>query len=187
MKNMFLLLSACAVFVLATGFAGPEGTDNKYVGTSACKACHNMDKTGKQFAAWEKSAHAGAFKTLTTPAADKIAKDKGLSTKAAESKECLTCHVSGMNVKGAQFDAKFKQEDGVGCEACHGAGSGFKSLHAKKENLDKAKAAGMELPSVADGSAEKLCKSCHNDKSPTNKAFNFKESWKKIAHPLPKG
>jgi hypothetical protein len=173
------LLLSCSVL---TAFALYEAAGNKYVGSSACKACHNTDKTGKQFAIWEKTAHANAYKTLLKPEADKIAKGK-----AVENKECLSCHVAGMSEKGAEFDAKFAKEEGVGCEECDGAGSGYKTLHMKKENIDKAKAAGMKLPQVADGSAEKQCKTCHNEKSPTHKAFKFQEFWKKIAHPLPKG
>lgn len=171
------LLLCCSV---VTAFALYENVTNKYVGVGSCKACHNTDKTGKQFATWEKSAHAHAFKTLQTPEADKIAKGK-----AAEKKECLACHVTGMNESGAQYDAKFAKDEGVGCEECHGAGSGYKTLHMKKENLEKARAAGMQLPKVGDGSAEKQCKTCHNAKSPTFKSFKFAEQWKKIAHPLP--
>jgi len=178
---LVLLCSALTAYALL-----PVG-DAKYAGSTACKACHNTDKTGKQFAIWEKTAHAGAFKTLQTPEADKIAAGKGITGKAAEAKECLGCHVTGHSVEAAQFDAKFAKEDGVGCESCHGAGSAFKTLHMKKENIEKAIAAGMQLPKVADGSAEKQCVTCHNDKSPTFKEFKFDEFWKKIAHPTPKG
>ncbi len=40
---------------------------------------------------------------------------------------------------------------------------------------------------VEDGSAEKLCLTCHNEESPTFKEFKFKERWEKIAHPIPEG
>lgn len=179
--SLILLSSVLSAYALL-----PIG-DNKYVGTSACKACHNTDKTGKQYAIWEKTPHANAFKALQTEAADKIAAEKGITGKAADAKECLGCHVTGNNVTGAQFDAKFAKEEGVGCETCHGAGSAFKTLHMKKENLEKAIAAGMLLPKVSDPATETLCKGCHNDKSPTHKEFKFEEYWKKIAHPLPKG
>ena len=32
---------------------------------------------------------------------------------------------------------------------------------------------------------EGMCKTCHNDKSPTAKSFNFDERWKEIAHKKP--
>jgi hypothetical protein len=180
MKQTFTLTALLLCCSVVTAFALYSSAANSYVGTGACKGCHNTDKTGKQYAIWEKTAHAKAFKTLQTAEADKIAKGK-----AAEKKECLACHVTGKNESAPVYAASFKNDEGVGCEECHGAGSGFKTLHMKKENLEKAKAAGMLLPKVADGSAEKQCKTCHNAKSPTFKAFKFAEQWKKIAHPLP--
>jgi hypothetical protein len=186
MKQSVLLLGIVFTLASMSALANIPPAGSKYIGSNQCKACHNMPKTGKQYAAWESSAHANAFKTLQTPAADKIAAEKGHKTKAAETAECLTCHVTGHDVKGAQFDAKFAKTEGVGCEACHGAGEGYKTKHAKKETLKDAIAAGLELPKVADGSAEKQCKTCHNEKSPTYKGFKFQEYWKKIAHPLPK-
>ena len=80
-------------------------------------------------------------------------------------------------------DAGFKKEEGVTCEACHGAASAYKMIHSKPENLEKAKAAGLVLPSKTDA---KMCETCHNDKSPTFKGFKMAEMWGKIAHQLPK-
>ena len=69
------------------------------------------------------------------------------------------------------------------CELCHGAGSAFKSVMKDKE---KAIAAG--LTDFKDNAAiEKVCKTCHNEKSPSYKPFKFKEMWAKIKHPIPKG
>jgi hypothetical protein len=187
MKKSAIILLALFVFTALSAYSLlTPGDTNKYVGVGTCKMCHKADKVGNQFAKWETSAHAGAFKALQKPEADKVAADKGFKTKAAETPECLGCHVTGNNMKDAQFDAKFVKEDGVGCESCHGAGSAYKALHMKKENQEKAVGAGMLLPKAGDGSAEKVCVTCHNDKSPTFKKFDFKEYWAKIAHPLPK-
>jgi hypothetical protein len=188
MKKSAIILLALFVFTALSAYSLiAPGDANKYVGLNTCKTCHKGEKVGNQMAKWESSAHAGAFKALQKPEADKIATDKGFTTKAAETPECLGCHVTGQAVKDAQFDAKFAKEDGVGCESCHGAGSAYKMLHMKKENLEKAVGAGMMLPKVDDGSAEKVCVTCHNEKSPTFKSFDFKAYWSKIAHPIPKG
>jgi hypothetical protein len=80
-------------------------------------------------------------------------------------------------------DKTFNMEEGVTCEACHGAASGYKTIHSKPENKDKAIAAGL-LP--GDATSDKLCVTCHNEKSPTFKGFKLEEYWKKIAHQLPK-
>ena len=182
--SLFGVLAAVVLFSAFTFLTPPKG--NKYVGTNSCKACHNTAKTGKQYAHWQGTAHANAFKTLQSAEADKIAAGKGIKGKAVDAKECLSCHVTGMNESGAAFDKKFDNSEGVGCEACHGAGSGYKTKHNKPEKLKDAIAAGMQLPKVADGSAEKHCKTCHNKQSPTFKGFDFAKMWDKVAHPLPK-
>jgi hypothetical protein len=76
---------------------------------------------------------------------------------------------------------KFKVEDGVQCETCHGAGSNYKSLKVMKNRQD-AIANGL----MVHESNEKYCKSCHNSESPTFKEFKFAEMWDKIKHPTPK-
>lgn len=173
----FLVLALAVTTVSALTFSG----GNEFIGSKNCKACHSNAKMGgTAYKTWEKTAHAKAFDALKTAEADKIATDKGFSTKAAETKECLSCHVTGMNVADAAFDKKFDNTEGVGCESCHGAASAYKSKHAK--DVDGAKKLGMTSINVADGSAEAQCKTCHNEKSPTFKGFNFEESWKKIAH-----
>jgi len=167
--KFFLIILLVVPFML--------NAQNKYVGVKMCKACHQSEKKGNQFGVWQKSMHAQAMKTLSTDTAQAIAKVKGLKTNAAESKECLECHA-------ITADAKFIA-DGVQCESCHGAGSAYKSMPIMK---DKAKAIKAGLTEFKDEAAtEKLCRSCHNEKSPTNKEFKFKEMWAKIKHSIPKG
>jgi hypothetical protein len=152
---------------------------NKFVGSKLCMACHKGGKGGTAYTVWEKSAHATAFKTLEGEKAKKIAKAKGLKTAPAVSDACLKCHVTGGG-KAKNLDASFRKTEGVGCEACHGAGSGYKMLHAKGEEA-KSKAAGMIIPEKND----KGCVTCHNAESPTHREFKFKEMWAKIEHAKP--
>jgi len=79
------------------------------------------------------------------------------------------------------LDKKFKIEDGVQCETCHGAGSNYKSLKVMK-NKEDAIANGLVVPEKV----EDFCISCHNAESPTYVDFKFAEMWKKIQHPTPK-
>lgn len=151
--------------------------ENKFVGANTC-VCHSMDKLGKQMDIWKKSGHAKAFDVLKSDKANEIAKKKGLAKPAAESPECLKCHVTGY---GKATEASFKPEMGVQCESCHGAASAFKGIHNKPENKAKAIAAGLVV-----SPDEKTCKQCHNSESPTAKEFNFKERVAAIAHPLKK-
>ncbi len=176
-----LVLIACAALFFTAGM-GQEKATYKYEGVKVCGPCHKMEKTGNQFAVWQKSAHAGAYKTLTTAKADEIAKGKGLKKPAAESPECLGCHI--VTADAATFDKTFDVKDGVQCEVCHGPGSGYKTMATMK---DKAKSIAAGLTEYKDDAAkEAKCKTCHNDKSPTFKSFDFKKAWDKIKHPVPK-
>jgi len=167
-------------FVLCFAVSGVLA-QNKYIGTKMCGACHKQAKTGEAYTIWAKSPHANAFKTLQSEKANEIAKAKGLKVPAAEAAECLECHVTGGGT-AENVDKTFKMEEGVTCEACHGAASGYKTLHSKPENKEKAVKAGLIR---GDASKEELCVTCHNEKSPTFKGFKMEEYWKKIAHQLP--
>lgn len=158
--------------------------ENKYVGVKTCAMCHKAEKQGNQLGAWELSKHAQAFTVLTSPRADSIAKARGLATAAAASKECLQCHVSAYAADANLADKNFSYKDGVQCETCHGAGSGYKTIQTMKEK-GKAIAAGLRA-FKDEGEIEKFCRTCHNEKSPVYKGFNFKERWEKIKHPRPK-
>lgn len=182
---MFKKISAIVFFVTILYLVVPTNIYAQpfgYEGTAVCKMCHQTEKQGQQFKIWQESKHAKAFKALQTPEADKIATDKGLATKAAESKECLKCHASGHDVDKALVGAKFKIDDGVQCETCHGAGSAYKAMAVMK-NREEAKKKGM----VVFEDIQKGCVTCHNSESPTFKEFKFEEMWAKIKHQVPKG
>jgi hypothetical protein len=149
---------------------------NKYVGVRACKSCHQTEEEGEQYKIWLNSRQAGAFNTLSTMEAQEIAKKKGLRKPAAESQECLECHTITEEVK--------VKKDGVQCESCHGPGSVYKS-NANMEDRTKAIAAGLTYYKD-EAAIENKCRSCHNEKSPTYRPFNFSVMWGDIKHPIPK-
>ncbi|MBI5463965.1 MAG: cytochrome c family protein, partial [Ignavibacteriales bacterium] len=135
MRKSFIAWSTAVFLVLSASISMAQ---NKYVGVKTCKMCHQTEKQGKQFDVWSKSKHAEAYKTLTTAKANEVAKAKSLTKPAAESPECLECHV----VASANADKTFDMKDGVQCEACHGAGSAYKTMAAMKDKA-KALAAGL--------------------------------------------
>lgn len=157
-------------------FAFTAQAQNKFTGSKFCAACHKSGKGGTSYAVWEKTAHANAYKTLLSEEAKKIAKGKGLTAAPNEAPECLKCHVTGGGT-AKNVEASFKKEEGVGCEACHGAASGYKMVHSKG---DKAK--NKELGMIIPAKDEKSCTTCHNAESPTYKEFKFAEAWPKIEH-----
>lgn len=168
------------IVVLAILMPGMSAAQNKFTGAKMCAMCHKAGKGGTAYAVWEKSEHAKAYQTLLGDEAKKIAKAKGLKVAPSEAPECLKCHVTGGGA-ATNVEATFKKEEGVTCEACHGAASGFKMLHSKGD-LAKSKAAGLD-PGQKN---EKFCTTCHNSESPTFKGFKLEEMWAKIEHGLPK-
>lgn len=154
----------------------------KYVGVTTCVgACHKTDSQGKQLDIWKDSKHSQAYKTLLTPEADKIAKEKGFNTPAAETPQCLKCHVLGKEIDPSELEASFSKEEGVQCESCHGPGSEYKKLSIMKDK-EKSKENGL----IVHDDKAAFCTGCHNAESPTFKGFNYDEMWSKIVHSKPK-
>jgi hypothetical protein len=151
-----------------------------FIGSSACGMCHKTEKQGNQLSIWQSSSHAQAYKTLQTEKADQIAVEKGFKTKAVETPECLKCHASGYNVDAKFIGDKFKIDEGVQCETCHGAGADYKSKKVM-ENRTDAIANGM----IVHENLENFCIGCHNAESPTYVEFKLEEMWNKIKHPVP--
>lgn len=153
-----------------------------FVGADKCKPCHMSEKKGAQYKSWKESKHAGAFATLATDKAKEFGAKVGV-TNPQEDAKCLKCHMDAFGVDAKFLGEKYKKEDGVSCESCHGAGGDYwtkqvmADISAKK--IDGA-TVGLVKPDEA------LCKKCHNEESPTFAGFNFEEMSKKIAHPMPK-
>ena len=165
---------------LMTGMVSDAIAGHEIIGAPKCIMCHKA-KTGDQAGIWSGSKHAGAFATLGTDAAKKIAADKGLGDPQTEA-ACLKCHTThGFLGSDVVVNAAGKYEDaeGVGCEACHGAGSDYKSKKVM-EDAAAAKAAGLVMDK-----SEEFCTKCHNEESPTFKGFVLAEKWEAIKHPAP--
>ena len=182
-KRLFIsaLLLCSSLLLAANGnTTKDEPKPHGFVGAETCGMCHKTEKQGKQFVIWQGTKHAEAYKTLQTPEADKIAKEKGFDTPAAKTAACLKCHVSGYGVDASLLGPKFKMEDGVQCETCHGAGADYKTLKVMKDKK-LAEENGLVIPDV-----KTFCTKCHNSESPTYKeGWDATASWEKIKHPIP--
>jgi formate-dependent nitrite reductase cytochrome c552 subunit len=159
-------------------------SEYKYVGTKKCKSCHlDVHKS------WAKTSMGTAFETLK-PGHAKEAKDTfgfdAAKDYTADAK-CLPCHTTGYGKPGGyvipaaddkRAARKMKYFQGVGCESCHGPGSGYVEIFTE---IDKAqrKYTLEELYSAGLHKAEKaMCLTCHNDKSPTinsDEPFDYKK------------
>lgn len=184
---MFRHASAVLLTIVLLAFILPAQVSAQpygYEGTQVCGTCHKTEKQGSQLKIWQESAHANAYKSLQTPEADKLSMAK-YNKKAVDSPECLKCHASGYDVDKKLVGAKFKVEDGVQCETCHGPGSAYKTLKIMKNKEESVKNGLVIWSNPTEIKA--ACVKCHSKESPTYREFNFDKMWAKIAHPVPKG
>lgn len=174
-RKTVLMATAC---VLVLGFAAPKAdASHAFVGAEKCKMCHNSPAKGAQFAKWVSTKHSKAFATLGSEEAKKVAAAKGVADPQKDA-ACLRCHVTAAVASKELLTDKYKAEEGVSCESCHGPGGDYWKMDVMKDSA-RAMAAGMVLPNEA------TCKGCHNPESPTFKAFDFKTAFAEIAHSNP--
>ena len=84
---------------------------------------------------------------------------------------CLKCHVTGAQDRAARPADTFRQEEGIGCEACHGPGAAYvdPAIMADREAF---LANGGRIPD------ETTCRTCHE-----GDRFEYEERIREIAHP----
>ncbi|MFN8176728.1 MAG: cytochrome c family protein [bacterium] len=164
----------------ATPAAG-EGP-GKYVGVAKCKMCHKKAEDGDQYDVWLKSGHAKAFATLASEKAKAEATKEGIADPQKDPK-CLKCHTTAAMVADPATE-KVTMEEGVSCESCHGAGSGY----YKKKVMEDLRAGKVDAKTVGFVKPTKeTCVKCHTaEGNAFFKPFVFEERVKVIAHPIPK-
>jgi YVTN family beta-propeller protein len=146
----------------------------KYTGVMACVECHGAPAMGYQFSRWCGSKHAEAFAVLGTPAAVAIAATMGVQGDPQASIACLKCHTTAYHQPASGGLGSYSVYEGVGCEACHGAGSDY-AREAVMKNRTRAAAAGLKKID------RETCLACHQDAH--GKPFDHPTALKAIAHP----
>jgi hypothetical protein len=165
-----LYLSLLALPVLAEDF--------QYMGSKQCAKCHMSKSVGSQYVQWLQSRHAQAHWRLASDWSKFLAKQRDKYKHIDEpikAPECLRCHHTGAQNKGAKYAPSYNAEEGVGCEACHGPGSAYMDpliMSDRKEFL----AHGGIVPTI------ETCTRCHHNPS----RFDFKSFYRKIIHPKSK-
>ena len=186
-----LLVLAVAIAAAASANEAAPKKLRKYVGVAKCQSCHEEEDIGNQHAWWLESKHAKALETLATEQAKKWATEAGVGDPET-AEQCVKCHTTAYGEPKERLGLKFKASQGVQCEACHGAGSGYRK---KKIMIDRERAVsrGLVLQS------EEVCISCHNDESPawdparytrpdgTKVGFDYDQAAALIVHPVPEG
>jgi hypothetical protein len=126
------LILALAVFLTPAGAQLNAGTHYVGVATCAGSTCHGRSEANgaivrqDELRLWQDpsspaGAHSRAWQVLAEPRAKAIAARLGIG-EAASAPMCLGCHATPAAGGG-------RVSDGVGCESCHGAASGWLASH----------------------------------------------------------
>jgi len=165
------LILIITVFVSIFHIFGNNQKQFEYIGMKKCEVCHREEAIGNQCVVWDSVGHARAYNILGTKQALDIAEK--ISVKEPQNDlKCLKCHTTG----GGR--AEITKTEGVGCEACHGPGSGYYELGNHVDYSDPTRVLGY-MRAIKNGmtpilgivgkhlrSREKLCTGCHKDERP---------------------
>ncbi|MCI0449039.1 MAG: cytochrome c family protein [Chlorobi bacterium] len=125
-------------------------------GVEKCGECHKLKMLGNQLEVWQNSAHAKAYKSLLSEKASEFTAKNNLEL-PADNKVCLKCHTTEHFLKDFDKQPGYKTDEGVGCEACHGAGSKYSPAELHKEEEQFKKFGGIV-------GSEETCLKCHSPK-----------------------
>lgn len=144
-----------------------QGTD-KSMGVVNCanSLCHGSVQPIREsnvlqteYVTWSRvDRHARAYKVLFNEQSQRIARNLGLGN-AHEAKVCLDCHAH--NVPAAQRGERFKFDDGVSCEACHGPSGRWLESHVEDGATHAGNLRNGLYPTSDAAQRAQLCLSCH--------------------------
>lgn len=114
-----------------------------FVGSVGCKSssCHGgAGAKRSQYFTWsQKDYHTKAYAILLNSWSDRIAESLGITAApagppaATTSTRCTVCHAPFQSVPATRLAATARPDEGVSCESCHGAASGWLRGHTRKD------------------------------------------------------
>ena len=164
-----LIMSAASAQTGAPATPLPYHAADKSMGVVNCanSLCHGSvqpikDSTVLQteYVTWSRvDKHARSYRALLNEQSQRIARNLGLAKPPSEEKLCLDCHAH--NIPVALRGERFKFDDGVSCEACHGPSGRWLESHVQDgaTHADNLKA-GL-YPTDDPVARAQLCLSCH--------------------------
>ncbi len=157
--------------LLLCGLQPASASGGRYEGVASCagSTCHGRaEGNGKvvrqdELLHWQEpsspgGAHSRAYAVLSGHRAAQIAGTLGLGD-AASAPACLGCHATA--VSPVQRGQRFQLSDGVGCESCHGASSGWLASHYAVGASHASNAAQGMIPLDNPQARASVCLDCH--------------------------
>ena len=170
-----LLYSAYSALMALTASAAsaqplPYQAKGKHLGVVNCanSLCHGSVSSWKdahilqnEYITWSRvDKHATrAYAALLEERSQRIVKNLGFKEPAHRVKLCLDCHAH--NPPPAARGERFKLEDGVSCEACHGPAEGWIEAHVAPGATHAGNVAKGLYPTSDPVAQARLCLSCH--------------------------
>ncbi len=146
----------------------PYQADAKSMGVVNCanSLCHgsvqpwkDSDVLQNEYVTWSRvDKHARSYRILFNEQSARIARNLGLG-QASTAKICLDCHAH--NVPADRRGERFKFEDGVSCEACHGPSEQWLPKHVEDGATHAGNLAAGLYPTDNPTERARLCLSCH--------------------------
>jgi hypothetical protein len=140
---IWILILAIAPALSAKEPRQIQETAGSFVGSINCKSssCHGGagSKRGQYFTWSQKDYHTKAFAILLNARSDRIAEGLGITAQdgalpaAATSARCTVCHAPFQSVAATRLAPTAHPDEGVSCESCHGAASGWLRGHTRKD------------------------------------------------------
>lgn len=171
--GLTFIFAFCLSFALTTGLqlaqpaaaaapAAPVAQSTNYAGSNFCKACHEEIHTP-----WLTTRHAQAFSSPI------FQRDW---SELHQQSNCLSCHTTGYDPKTGNYS-----EEGVACEACHGAFQPNHPAQPMPVKPDAELCATCHKPTTDEWKASPHvkagieCQNCHDPHSQTPRAATVTE------------
>ncbi|MEJ5977295.1 multiheme c-type cytochrome [Novosphingobium sp. PS1R-30] len=175
MAHLRVLAMLALLTVLLLASAAWAGGTFQGVASCAGSTCHGRSEgDGKvvrqdELMQWQEpsskgGAHSRAYAALTSPRGQKILSALSLG-KAESASACLGCHAT--NAGAGERGGRFRLTDGVGCESCHGAASGWISSHYAVPATHVSNIAQGMIPLENPKARASVCLDCHFGSSKT--------------------
>lgn len=143
----------------------------RYTGAASCagSTCHGRSEGNgavvrqDEIATWQapgvvSGTHSRAYSVLATRRGRQIAETLGLGDPQSAT-DCVGCHATSVPV--ADRGPRFRTDDGVSCESCHGAAIGWLATHYEVAGTHANNVANGLIPLDQPQTRARVCLDCH--------------------------